>query len=140
MTMTHDKICINIPVADLDRSIQFYQRFGFEKHPVFGGPDCQCMIITDHIHIMMHLAASLQQFTPKQVADPSAVTGAVLSLDCDSRQRVDDFVATAIAHGGAAYDAAQDLGFIYTHGFTDPDGNVWRFNHFNTDIPLPCHD
>jgi uncharacterized protein len=135
--MKHDKICINIPVADLDRSIHFYQRFGFEKHPVFGGPDCQCMVVTDHIHIMMHLTTSLKQFTPKEVAYPSAITGVVLSLDCDSRQGVDDFVATAIEHGGAAYDAAQDLGFIYTHGFTDPDGNVWRVNHFNPDVPMP---
>ena len=51
---------------------------------------------------MVDLTTSLQQFTPKQVADPSAVTGAVLSLDCDSRQRVNEFVATAMAHGGAA--------------------------------------
>ena len=134
--MEHNKICINIPVADLARSIHFYEQLGFEKHPVFGGPDCQCMIITDHIHIMVHLAKSLKQFTPNEVADPSCITGVVLSLDCNSRKEVDELVTTAIANGGAVYDAPQDLGFIYTHGFTDVDGNVWRVNYLNPDVPI----
>jgi predicted lactoylglutathione lyase len=95
------------------------------------------MIISDHIHIMMHLASSLKQFTPKSVADPSKTTGAILSLNCSSRLRVDELVALAVANGGAAYDSAQDLGFIYTHGFTDVDGNVWRVNWLNPDVSIP---
>ncbi|MCA9759704.1 MAG: hypothetical protein KDA27_28160, partial [Candidatus Eisenbacteria bacterium] len=136
-TLKHDRICINLPVADLDRSIRFYERLGFEKHPVFGGPDCQCMIVSDHIHIMMHLADSLKQFTPHDVADPSRATGVVLSLDCETRERVDEIVATAVANGGGTYDSPQDLGFIYTHGFVDADGNVWRLNYFDPNVPLP---
>lgn len=135
--MEHHRICINLPVADLQRSIEFYLQLGFNPHPSFRGPDCQCMIVSDHIYIMMHLASSLQQFTPKQVADPNMTTGAVLSLDCSSRAKVDEIVATAIASGGAVYDAPIDLGFIYTHGFTDVDGNVWRVNYLNPDVPLP---
>lgn len=119
--MSHATICINFPVADLDTSIHSCQHCGFEKHPVFCRPDGQCMIIADHSPIMLHLAASLQQFSPKQVADPSAITWVVLSFDGDSRQRVDDVVAIAMENGGATYAAVQDLGFISTHGFTNPD-------------------
>jgi predicted lactoylglutathione lyase len=135
--MSHDLICVNIPVADLAKSIDFYTKLKFKPHPAFRGPDCQCMIISDHIHIMMHLASSLKQFTPKEIANPNETTSAILSLNCDSKQRVDELVAIAVANGGATYDSAQDLGFIYTHGFTDIDGNVWRINWLNHDVPLP---
>ena len=39
-------------------------------------------------------------------------------LTCESRQKVDDLVAKAVAAGGAM-DKAEDFGFMYTHGFTD---------------------
>lgn len=136
--MEHQKICINIPVANLDRAIHFYTQLGFKPHPVFRSPECQCMIVTDHIHVMVHLAKSLKQFTPKEIADPSGTTGVVLSLDCGSKEKVDELIATAVANGGATYDTPQDLGFIYTHGFTDADGNVWRLNYLNPDVPLPA--
>jgi hypothetical protein len=136
-SMTHNRICINFPVTNLARAIHFYEQLGFENHPVFRGPDCQCMIISDHIHIMLHLADSLKQFTPNEVANPGRFTGVVMSLDCESRAEVIGLVEKAVANGGAVYDTPQDLGFIYTHGFTDPDGNVWRVNHFNPDVPIP---
>ena len=52
-------------------------------------------------------------------------------------ERVDEIVATAVANGGGTYDSPQDLGFIYTHGFVDADGNVWRLNYFDPNVPLP---
>jgi predicted lactoylglutathione lyase len=95
------------------------------------------MIVSDHIHIMMHLESSLKQFTPKPISNPKETTGAILSLNCSSRQKVDELVALAVANGGGTYDSAQDLGFIYTHGFTDADGNVWRVNWLIPDVPIP---
>lgn len=135
--MNPGTITINVPVRDLARAVRFYTNLGLDPHPVFRGPDCQCMVLTDRIRVMVHLAGSLQQFTPLPVADPSAATGVVLCLDCDTRAQVDDLVARAVASGGATYDAAQDLGFVYTHGFLDADGNAWRLNWMNPDIPLP---
>jgi len=135
--MNPDTIFINIPVKDLDRSVNFYTRLGFTPHPVYRGPDCQCMILTDHIHVMVHLEGSLGNFTPKPVSDPAAATAAVLCLQCGSKEQVDELVATALVNGGSTYDAAQDFGFVYTHGFLDPDGNVWRLNHMNPDVPMP---
>ncbi len=130
-------ITINIPVHDLARAVKFYTRLGLDPHPVFRGPDCQCMILTDQIHVMVHLASSLGHFTPKPIADPGKTTGVVLCLTCNSRAEVDDLVAKAIAGGGATYDLPQDLGFVYTHGFLDADGNAWRLNWMNPDVPMP---
>ena len=129
--MNPSSITVNIPVKELDRAVNFYSALGFEAHPVFRGPDCQCMVVTEQIRIMVHLASSLENFTPKPITDPQQSTGVVISFDCESREQVDGLVAQAVAAGGTLYDEAQDLGFIYTHGFLDVDGNAWRLNYMN---------
>ncbi len=135
--MKPDTITINLPVRNLERAVHFYTELGLEPHAVFRGPDCQCMVLTEHISVMVHLEGSLQHFTPKPIADPAVATAVVLCLNCDSQVQVDDLVAKAVAQGGSIYDAAQDLGFVYTHGFLDPDGNAWRLNYMNPEVPMP---
>jgi predicted lactoylglutathione lyase len=135
--MKPDTITINIPVTNLERAVRFYTQLGFDPHPVFRGPDCQCMILTDRIHVMVHLPSSLQHFTPKPISDPASSSGVVLCLNCKSKEQVDSLVAKAVAAGGSTYDAPQDLGFVYTQGFLDADGNAWRLNWMNPDVPMP---
>lgn len=89
------------------------------------------MIVTEQIRIMVHLASSLKNFTPKPISDPSISSGVVVCLDCTSKEQVDDLVARAISFGGTLYDSPQDPGFVYTHGFLDADGNAWRLNYMN---------
>lgn len=135
--MNPQTITVNIPVAQLDRAVAFYTQLGLVPHPVFGGPDCQCMVLTERIRVMVHLDSSLKNFTPKPILDPTSATGVVLCLDCDSKAQVDELVAKALNAGGSTYDAAQDLGFVYTHGFLDADGNAWRLNFMNPDAAMP---
>ena len=135
--MKYNGICVNIPVSNLDRAVIFYTNLGFAPHPVFRGPDCQCMVVSDTIQVMVHLESSLRNFTPKPISNPVVATGVVTCLICDKKSQVDDLVAKAIANGGSKYDEPQDLGFIYAHGFMDVDGHVWRLNWMNPDIPMP---
>jgi predicted lactoylglutathione lyase len=55
----------------------------------------------------------------------------LINLTCESRQEVDDLVAKALAAGGTTYDKAEDLGFMYTHSFVDPDGHGWGLLHLS---------
>jgi predicted lactoylglutathione lyase len=34
-------------------------------------------------------------------------------------------VAKALAAGGTTYDQPEDLSFMYSHSFVDPDGHGW---------------
>jgi predicted lactoylglutathione lyase len=47
-------------------------------------------------------------------------------LSCESRAEVNDLVAKATAAGGTAPREPQDHGFMYQHGFEDPDGHTWE--------------
>jgi predicted lactoylglutathione lyase len=35
-------------------------------------------------------------------------------------------VRKAVASGGTTYNEPQDHGFMYGHGFQDPDGHIWE--------------
>ena len=127
--MSLDTIFINVPVKNLDRSIEFYTKLGFRLHPVFRSEEAACMCITDHIHLMLQTESHLKRFTSKPIADPAKSTGVMLCLHCDSPAHVDEIVRKALVAGGTTHDQARDMGFLYTHGFTDPEGYTWKLNH-----------
>ncbi len=127
--MSLDTIFVNIPVKDLNRSVAFYMKLGFKKHPVFQSEDASCLCISEHINLMVQTENNFKRFTAKPIADPATTTGVLLCLHCDSPAHVNELVGQAIRAGGSIHDQPQDLGFLYSHGFTDPDGYIWKLNH-----------
>ena len=116
---------INLPVADLPRSVAFYKALGFAQHPKFADAAGSCFILSDVIHVMLLTHERFRDFTPKAVCDTSKAVEVLLTLGCESRQQVDDLVARALAAGGSTYDKPEDLGFMYSHSFLDLDGHGW---------------
>ena len=49
-----------------------------------------------------------------------------MCLSQESRESVDDTVKKAVAAGGTTYAEPKDYGFMYQHGFQDPDGHIWE--------------
>ncbi|GGY65296.1 hypothetical protein GCM10011613_06440 [Cellvibrio zantedeschiae] len=127
--MSLDTIFVNIPVNDLDRSITFYSAMGFTPHPVFRGEGASCMCISEYINVVLQSHEHFKQFTDKPIVNPAQSTGVLLCLHCDSPAHVDDLVKTAVKAGGTSPTEAKDYGFLYSHGFTDPDGYIWILNH-----------
>lgn len=123
------KIFVNLPVADLKRSMAFYESLGFRHNPQSTNDQAACIVISDEIYAMLLTHAFFAGFTSKPIADATRTTEVLLCLSCDSRQEVDDLVKRAIAGGGSAPRAPQDHGFMYGHGFEDPDGHVWELAH-----------
>lgn len=123
------QIFINLPVANLARSIAFFEALGFPRNPEFMGEDAGCITISDAISVMLCEHAKFREFTPKAVCDTSVAVEVLLNLHCESREEVDSLVAKALAAGGSSYDQAEDFGFMYTHSFVDPDGHGWGLFH-----------
>ena len=129
------QVFFNLPVADLPRSMAFFKALGFAPNPHFTGDDAGCIVISDSIFVMLATHAKFRQFTPKQVCDTSKAVEVLISLSCESRQEVDDLVAKALAAGGTTYDKPEDLGFMYSHSFVDPDGHGWGVLHLSAMPP-----
>jgi len=122
----------NLPAADLQRSTAFYEALGFSRDPQFTGDSAACIVICDAVSLMLGTHAMFRKFTPKNICDTSQAVEVLLNLSCTSATEVDDLVAKAIASGGSTYDKPEDLGFMYSHSFLDPDGHGWGLFHMKT--------
>lgn len=123
------QIYLNLPVADLPKSIAFFKALGFADNPQFSSDAGACVVISDTIFVMLCTRDRFRDFTPKAICDTSEAVEMLINLHCDSREEVDSLVARALAAGGSSYDQPEDLGFMYSHSFVDPDGHGWGLFH-----------
>ena len=119
-------IFVNLPVSDLERSKSFYLALGFEINPQFTDENAACVVISDTIFAMLLVKPFFSRFTSKEIADTSTTVAAINALSADSREDVDALADKAIAAGGTQTNEPQDLGFMYSRSFQDPDGNMWE--------------
>lgn len=123
--MSERKIFVNLPVADLARSMAFYTAIGFTNEPRFTDDTAAAMVWSDAIYVMILSHAKWASFTDRPIP-PAGSSEVSLALSLDSKADVDAMLAAAAAHGGSAdINPVQDHGFMYGRDFTDPDGHVW---------------
>lgn len=120
------KIFVNLPVRALDASKAFFAALGFDFEERFTDATAACLIVGDDLHVMLLTEPKFREFTAKPVADARATTEVLTALALDSRTEVDRLVAAAVAAGGREPREPQDLGFMYSRSFEDPDGHIWE--------------
>jgi hypothetical protein len=120
------KIFVNLPVGDLNRSVKFFRNLGFDFNAQFTDETATCMIVSEDIFVMLLTRAKFKEFTPKEICDATKSTEVLMGLSLASREKVDDMVRKAVAAGGTTYAEPKDYGFMYQHGFQDPDGHIWE--------------
>ncbi len=126
------QVFINLPVADLPKSMAFFKALGYSHNPQFIDDAGACIAVSDTISVMLLTHTRFRDFTPKAICDTSKTVEVLLNLSCESREQVDGLVAKAVAAGGSTYDKPEDHGFMYTHSFVDPDGHGWGLFHMST--------
>lgn len=123
------QVIINLPVADLSKSVAFFEALGYSSHAQCRDDACAHIIISEAISLLLLTHIRFRDFTPNSVCDTNSASEVLLWLSCDSRQEVDHLVARAIAAGGAVCDEPDDYDFVYTRRFIDPDGHGWGLVH-----------
>jgi predicted lactoylglutathione lyase len=127
-------IFVNLPVADLDKSIAFYERLGATRNPQFSDHTAACMVLSETIHAMLLTHDKFRQFTPRPVADARAATEVLLCVSAPSREEVDRLADAAASAGGRADPGPrQDHGFMYGRSVEDPDGHIWELMWMDLD-------
>lgn len=119
-------IFVNLPVTNLQQSMEFYKALGFENNPHFTDETAACMAWSDAINVMLLTHDKWRTFTNRPIP-PASSSEVMLALTCDDREAVDAMNETASANGGTAdINPVQDLGFMYNRNLADPDGHVWE--------------
>lgn len=126
MAIQSNNIFINLPVKDLDRSMQFFGDIGFEFNEQMTDKNAACMIIGPNMYVMLLLEEFFKSFTGKALCDSTASTEVIVSITADSRAGVDEIVDNALAAGGSASNDKMDNEFMYGWSFEDIDGHLWE--------------
>lgn len=129
------QLFINLPVADLQKSMAFFKALGFPLNPQTTDDTAATFVISETISVMLMTHAKFRNFTPKDICDTGKSSEVLLTLSCGSRAEVDGLVAKAVAAGGSTFDKPEDYGFMYTHSFVDPDGHQWGLIHVDAMPP-----
>jgi len=120
-------IFVNLPVTDLERSTAFYEAVGGTRNPQFSDETATRIVFSETIHAMLLTHDKYSQFTSKPIADAHATSQVLICVSADSREAVDETVASAVGAGGRADPGVkQDYGFMYGRSFEDPDGHHWE--------------
>ncbi len=120
------QIFVNLPVKNLNRSVEFFTKLDFKFNPEFTDETATCMIVAEDIFVMLLTEAKFKTFTPKEICDATKSTEVLVCLSLESRERVDEMVRKAVAAGGTTYRESKDYGFMWQHGFQDLDGHIWE--------------
>ena len=120
------KIFVNLPVADLPKTMAFFTALGFSFNAQFSDATAACMVIGDDNYAMLLTHEKFVGFSKKPMPDPRATTGVMMAISLESKAEVDAMLAAALAAGGAEPVPAQDYGFMYARTIEDLDGHRWE--------------
>lgn len=130
--MKAKSIYVNLPVRDLARTRDFWTRLGFAFNEDFSDDNALCLVLNDGVIYSMLISHEMfTTFTNRAIADGSA-TQVLVAIEVDSREQVDQVVATALANGGSRYRESADHGWMYYDSFADPDGHQWEILYTDT--------
>ncbi len=117
---------VNLPVADVARTRAFYTRLGYRFDAMFCDQGTLCMEVNESTKVMLLCRRRFAGYAAGPVAEPDKAREVLLAVSAESRADVDRQVDAAILAGGTELRPAEDLGFMYTRTFCDPDGHGWE--------------
>ncbi|MBZ4190918.1 VOC family protein [Niabella beijingensis] len=120
------QIFINLPVQDLQKSMDFYTAIGFTNNPQFTDDKGACMVLTDAIFVMLLTHEHFRDFSSKEIADTRKTVAAINAITVESAAAVNEIADKAIAAGGNQYADPKDYGFMQQRCFEDLDGHNWE--------------
>jgi hypothetical protein len=133
-------IFVNLPVTDLDRSTAFYQAIGCDRNAQFSNEQAAMLVWSDTISFMLLTHGFYQGFTSRPIADSHQTSQVLLCLSRDSREDVDAITEAARAAGGREHRDRQDMGFMYSRSFEDPDGHVFEPTWMDVEAAMTAPD
>lgn len=121
-----NKIFVNLPVKDLDRSIAFFKAIGFSFNPQFTDKTAACMVMSNDIYAMLLTHDKVKEFSKKPIADAHKTLEVLTALAVESKEKVNELAGKALKAGAQEAYSPKDYGFMFTRSFEDPDGHIWE--------------
>ena len=127
------QIFINLPVADLKKSEEFYTILGFTSYPLFTGNNQICMAWSKEILVMLQSKEFFNVGSAKQIADSKNVISASFALPVENLEKLNEIVENGLKAGGREALPLLDEGFMQVRTIEDLDGHLWGIIHLDID-------
>jgi predicted lactoylglutathione lyase len=131
MAFLSKQIYVNLPVKDLNRSVDFFTKVGFEFNAQFTDENATCMVVGENIFVMLLVEKFFQTFTKKEIADAAKTTEVIVAISAESREQVDEIADKALEAGCIPSNDPADHGFMYSRSFQDLDGHLWEITYMD---------
>lgn len=120
------QVFINLAVADLQKSMDFYTALGFSNNPQFSDDTAKCMVWSENIFVMLLNHEKFSSFTTKQIADTKSKIAGLFSLSLESIEEVNNLMTNGLKAGGIEPNEMRDFGFMQQRTIEDFDGHTWE--------------
>ena len=120
------QVFINLAVADLQKSMDFYTALGFSNNPQFSDDTAKCMVWSDDIFVMILSYDKFKSFVNKPIADTKSTIAGIYSLSLDSIEEVNNLMINGLNAGGTEPNEMRDYGFMQQRTIEDLDGHTWE--------------
>lgn len=120
------QVFINLAVADLQKSMDFYTALGFSNNPQFSDDTAKCMVWSENIFVMLLNHEKFSTFTTKQIADTKSKIAGLFSLSLESIDEVNNLMTNGLKAGGIEPNEMRDYGFMQQRTIEDFDGHTWE--------------
>ena len=130
-----NQIFINLPIKNLKKSVAFFGELGFTFNEQFSDDESTCMIVSEHIYVMLLEERKFLSFTSRKIADHDT-TEMTMSFACASADEVRAISEKAFALGAKKVNEPEDMGFMFSWGFEDLDGHMWDLFWMNPEHVL----
>ena len=119
-------IFVNLPIKDLGKTKDFWEKLGFTFNEQFSDERALCLVLNDGmIYSMLITHEMFSTFTNRPISD-GATTQVLTAIQVDSREQVDEIVRLALENGATRYRESADHGWMYYDSFADLDGHQWE--------------
>ena len=119
------QLFINLPVNDLEKSVQFYLALGFTINPLFTDKDQKCLVWSDAIYVMLQSKSFFTSYLDKPLADAKAFQTPSHTLPVESIQQVNEMMENGLQAGGTEPVPVLSESFMYLRSIEDLDGHLW---------------
>jgi uncharacterized protein len=120
------QIFVNLPVKDLNKTVEFFTKLGFTFNPKFTDENATCMIVNNDIFVMLLVEKFFKTFTKREICDTTKDTEVIIALSTESRENVDQMINKVIEAGGKESREPEDHGWMYGRSFEDINGHLWE--------------
>lgn len=120
------QVFINLPVKDVQKSMDFYTALGFTNNPQFSDESGKCMVWSENIFVMIMTHEKFETFATKPIADTKSNLAGLFSLSLESVEEVNTIMTNGLNAGGIEPHEMRDYGFMQQRTIEDFDGHTWE--------------